>query len=370
MSEQDTNPVASARNWATIVLATVAVIGAIVLARNFLMPVFLAFLLALTVSPIRRGLQRHGVPAPLTAAALVIALVAGVTVLFTALAEPIRTYSEDSRQIAADVERKLRGISETIEKVAEASDQVEKLAEGEEDPGVEQVEIKEPGMFSRMAASAPLVAGQAVFSVVLLYFLIASGDMFYAKIVEASPTFRDKRKAIGIVRDIERRISRYFLTISAINAALGVAVGLVLWWIGMPNPLLFGVMACLLNFIPYLGSIVGIAITFAIGVVSFDTVGQAFLAAASYFAITALEGQFVTPWAVGKRLSANPVVVFIAVAFWGWAWSAIGMFIAVPLLIVIMVIAENVRGMEGVAIFLSGDRTDQGDTPENQAKAA
>lgn len=368
MSEKDFNS-AHARNWALFILAVVVLATALVVARNFLMPVFLSFLLALTFSPIRRFLQRSGIPAPLTAAGLVLSLVIALFLLVTALSEPVRTYSEDSARIASTVERKLRGVSETIEKVTDASKEVEDIADGEEDPEVTKVAIEEPGILARVAANAPIIAGQAIFSLALLYFLTASGDLFYAKVVEASPTFRDKRRAIEIMREIEKRISRYFLTITTINAGLGVAIGLALWWVGMPNPLLFGVMAFLLNFIPYLGAIAGVAITFAIGIVSFDTVGQAFLAAGLYFGLTTFEGQFITPWTVGKRLSANPVVVFIAVAFWGWAWSFIGMFIAVPLLIVTMVIAEHVRGMEGLAIFLSGERQKDEDPPDDEAPA-
>ncbi|NNL36499.1 MAG: AI-2E family transporter, partial [Silicimonas sp.] len=269
--------------------------------------------------------------------------------------------------IAADVERKLRGISETIEKVADAGEQVEELASGEADPDVEEVVLKSPDMLTRLAASAPYLVAQSIFMLVLLFFITASGDLFYAKIVEASPTFRAKRRAIGITRDIEKRISRYFLTISVVNAGLGASIGLTLWWLGMPNPLLFGVMAFALNFIPYLGALAGVAVTFAIGIVSFPTLGDALVVAAAYLALTTLEGQLITPYAIGRRLSLNPVIVFIAVAFWGWAWSVIGMFIAVPLLIVALVISERVEGLEGLAIFLSGERLPEPSEEEREA---
>ncbi|NNF91547.1 MAG: AI-2E family transporter [Boseongicola sp.] len=348
-------------------MAIVLLLAAIVLARNFLMPVFLAFLLALTFSPIRRFLQRRGVAASVTAAGLVFGLFLVLGILILLLYEPVQNYATDSGRIAADVERKLRGISETIEKVADAGEQVEELASAEADPDVEEVVIKSPDMLTRLAASAPYLVAQSIFMLVLLFFITASGDLFYAKIVEASPTFRDKRRAIGITRDIEKRISRYFLTISVVNAGLGASIGLTLWWLGMPNPLLFGVMAFALNFIPYLGALAGVAVTFAIGIVSFPTLGDALVVAAAYLALTTLEGQLITPYAIGRRLSLNPVIVFIAVAFWGWAWSVIGMFIAVPLLIVALVISERVEGLEGLAIFLSGERLPEPSEEEREA---
>lgn len=360
------------RNWPAIIIAVLLVLMGIVAARSFLMPVFLAFLLGITFSPIRRGLSRLGVPASVTAGGLVLSLCLLLVALVVMLSEPIQNYATDSRQIAADVERKLRGISETIEKVADAGDQVENLTEQPDDGSVE-VKISGPSLVSRIAVNAPWVVGQAVFILVLLFFLLASGDMLPTKIVQASPTFNDKRRSLEIVRGIERQISRYFLTVTTINAGLGVAVGTALWLMDMPTPLLFGVMAFILNFIPYVGALAGVAVTFAIGIVSYPTVFDAATAALVYLALTTIEGQFITPYAVGKRLSLNPVVVFVAVAFWGWAWSVIGMIVAVPLLIVAVVIAERIEGLEGLRIFLSGEGTTNGDADdkrEEKAKAA
>ncbi len=359
MPQDSEPPIVRPHSWALIALALLGLMAALVLMRSFLMPVFLAFLLALTFSPIRRILQRRGIAPAVTSAGLVLGLFVVLGLLILTLAGPVQEYSRNSAQIAFDIERKLLGLSKAMEQVSDASDRVEKIA-GQGDDNAEKVIVEGPGILSRIAMSTPLIAAQGIFTMVLLFFITASGDMFYAKLVEASPTFRDKRNAIAMTRDIERRISRYFLTIASINAGLGVAIGLTLWLLGMPNPLLFGVLAFLLNFIPYLGALAGVAATFAIGLVSFDTVGQAALVAGAYFALTSIEGQLVTPYAIGRRLSLNPVIVFLAVAFWGWAWSFIGMFIAVPLLIVTMVIAENVDGLRNFAIFLSGDR----DPPE------
>ncbi len=350
-------------NWPQKTLAIIAIFAVIVIARNFLMPIFLAFLLSLTFSPIRRTLQRRGVPPSVTSAALVLALITVTGLLIVALATPIQNYAQNSQTIAFEVGQKLRGISETLRQVSEASDQVQEMTDAAGGSGeeVEKVVVEDGGLVTKFVFNAPIVVGQLLIFLVLLFFLTASGDMFYEKLVQASPTFADKKRAVGIAYDIERKLSRYFFTIALINACLGVTIGALLWWIGMPNPLLFGVAAFALNFIPYIGAMAGVALTFAIGLVSFDTAGQAAFAAGIYLLCTTLEGQLVTPYAVGRRLKLNPVIVFIAVAFWGWAWSFIGMFIAVPALIGLRVLSEHIPALENLGIFLSGQQT-----PEEQ----
>ncbi|PVA06806.1 AI-2E family transporter [Thalassorhabdomicrobium marinisediminis] len=205
--------------------------------------------------------------------------------------------------------------------------------------------------------------GQVIFTLVLFFFLTASGDMFHEMLVQTASTFKDKKRAIQISHDIERKLSRYFLTITAINAGLGVAVGLARWGLGMPSPLLFGVLAFAFNYIPFLGAIAGVLLAFIIAVISFDTVSSALVVTGVYLGLTTIEGQLVTPYAVGRSLKLNPVLVFFAVAFWGWAWSVIGMFIAVPALIVLRVFSEKIPALEGLGIFLFGNEA----APEQRA---
>ena len=157
-------------------------------------------------------------------------------------------------------------------------------------------------------------------------FLLASGDFFLRKLIKVLPTLSDKKRALTITNTMQREISRYFLTVTLINAGLGLAVGTALYFIGMPTPYLWGAMAFALNFIPYLGALVGIVLTAAVALVSFDSIGQALLAPAAYLALATLEGNFITPTIMGKRFTLNPVVVFIWLIFWGWLWGVIGAF--------------------------------------------
>lgn len=343
----------SRSHWAVIGLFLIAAGGVLLLARTFLMPLILAFLLSLTFSPVRRFFKRTGLPDAISAGIIVLSLVSLCAVAAGGLAGPVQSYIDNGPSIMRDVEIKLRGISDLVAKVSDATEKVDELTDTDAEGPKVAVDTG-PGLFTQAVMSVPYVMAQAVLTLVMLFFLIASGDMFYEKLVAVSPTFKDKRRAIRIVYDIERKISRYFLTITVINAGLGTAVGLALWALGMPNPVLFGVLAFALNFIPFIGALAGVALTFAIGIVSFDTVGAAGLAAATYFVLTSIEGQLVTPYAVGRSLNLNPVAVFVAVAFWGWAWSVVGMFVAVPVLIIVRAMSERVDSLHGLGVFLSG----------------
>jgi predicted PurR-regulated permease PerM len=351
--DMETDLLRRSAHWSMIGLFLLALVAAVTLARVFLMPVMLAFLLSLTFSPVRRTLGRAGVPAWAVATMVTLALIAGLVAAAVGLTAPVRTYVEDAPRILREVEWKLRDVSSMIDKVADASREVERVTAGADDER-QRVAVAEPGALERAAWNTPYVIAQVVLTLALLFFLISSGDLFYEKLVKASPTFTDKRRAIRIAYDIERKISHYFLTIATINAGLGLSIGLALWLIGMPNPAVFGVMAFLFNFVPYVGAILGVVITFGIGLVTFDQAGTAALAAAVYLTLTTVEGQLVTPYAVGRSLRLNPVVVFVSVAFWGWAWSVIGMVIAVPMLIALRAFCEHIPALAGLGLFLSG----------------
>jgi predicted PurR-regulated permease PerM len=190
-------------------------------------------------------------------------------------------------------------------------------------------------------------------TLILLLFLLASGDMFYEKLVKSLPTLTDKKRGVRIARTVQREVSRYLLTISLINTGLGAVIAAGMLAIGMPNPVLWGVLAALLNFIPYLGSLLGIVLVGLVALVSFDAIWPALLAPLIYLACTAVEAQLVTPLVIGRRLEMNPVVIFLAIAFWGWLWGIVGALIAVPLLVILKVFADHVESLSAAGEFLS-----------------
>ena len=352
--------------WAVIGIFLLLLIGGITSARAFLIPVVLGFLSALVFSPVRRFLGSYGLAPKWSAFLIVSTLVAVLLGGVIVLAGPVEGWIEDAPKIGRQVERKVKGLLGSAHAVVEAGEQVNKIAKSGQEKNVQEVVVVAPGVFANLASVTPAILAQAVFSLVLLLFLLSSGDMFYEKIVHVMPTFKDKRRAVRIAYDIEHKLSRYLFTITAINAGLGVSIGTTMWLLGVPNPLLFGVIGFTFNYVPYLGAICGIAIATIVGLVTFDGIGHALLPGVVYFALTTMEGQFVTPYFVGRSLKMNTVVIFLSIALGAWLWSVMGMLLAVPLLVAIRAFCEHIPQLESVGDFLSA-RGSEGDSQEGAA---
>lgn len=342
------------RNWAITGIFWILVLGALSLAQGVFVPIISAFVLALTFSPVRRVLEGLGIPSSAAAGMIMISLLIVFCVLFYFISEALQEYLVDAPTFAEEVRRELSGLFGTIEPVLKAGDQIDALTSQNKQ---QTVALREPGFVSVMTQATPAVVSQLVVTLTLSFFLMASGDMFYEKLVQVMPKLKDKRRALAAARTIENQLSTYLFTISAINATLGVIIGLVMWLAGMPNPLLFGLGAFLLNYIPYIGSIGGISITLVTGLVTFDSTIQGILPALLYWIINTIEGQFLTPVMVGRRLKLNAVVVFISFALWAWVWSFMGMLLSTPILLMAKVVSDNVNGLESFGKFL-GDRDD------------
>jgi predicted PurR-regulated permease PerM len=188
---------------------------------------------------------------------------------------------------------------------------------------------------------------------ILLYFLLAYDGIFLAKITRSIPRLTDKKRAVSIVREIEMQISRYLLTITLINIGLGLAVGLVVYLLGLKNPVLWVVLVAVLNFVPYLGALTGIICMTLAAILSFDSLGYAMLFPASYLVLATLEGNFVTPFLLGRSLTLNPVMILIALTFWGWMWGIAGMILAVPIVASFKIFCDHMEPLAPVGEFLS-----------------
>ena len=347
-------------------------IGALAFARAFLTPVLLAFLLALVFSPVRRTLCRTGLPDGAAAVVIVGGLSAALLTVGYLLLTPVVGWVSDAPEIGRQIEDRVREIRSTLTLDATGG-QLEKAVDDVRDvvaPGSGDgrgVVVEKADVTERLLDTVPAIGVQTVLVLVLFLFLLASGDMFYEKVVHAVPRFRDKRRAVSTVRTIERKLSRYLLTITAINAALGIAIGLAMWALGMPDPLLFGVIGWLFNYVPYVGALAGTALAIAVGLLTFDGIGAALVPGLVYYALTVVEGQFVTPYLVGRNLKLNTVVVFLTIAFWAWLWSVVGMLIAVPVLVVIRTVCEALPSTRALADFLSARGVEQEEEEEGES---
>jgi predicted PurR-regulated permease PerM len=191
-------------------------------------------------------------------------------------------------------------------------------------------------------------------TVLFLYFLLVSGDTFLRRLVEILPHFSSKRQAVDISQQIESDISAYLLTISIMNAAVGVATGLVMWLTGVGDPILWGTLAFLLNYAPILGPAVGVVVFLFAGLLSIDTLWLALLPAALYLAIHIVEGETVTPLLLARRFTLNPVLVIFSLVFWYWMWGIPGAILSVPMLAIAKIVCDRVRPFVALGHFLEG----------------
>ncbi|MBZ9769849.1 AI-2E family transporter [Mesorhizobium sp. CA6] len=331
--------------------------AALYFARAFFMPVILAFLLALTLTPIVRLLRKHGIPEVVSATLLVLLSIFVFAAAGYLLSGPVIDLINNSYSIGQQLTERLAPFKRPLERMMDLAHQLEALTETSQEPGLQQVAVAPSGILST-AASNILEAGTAITIVfVLSLFLLASGTLFYEKIVQSFASMTQKKRALRIVYDVEREISHYLLTVSIINVSLGTVIGLGLWGLGMPNPLVWGAMAALLNFLPYVGALMTVVIVAVIALISFDTIAYALLAPAFVVLCDIIEGQFVTPTVVGRRLEINAVAIFIAIAFWSWLWGFVGALMAVPLLVVIKVFCDHFEGLSHVGNFLAAQQS-------------
>ena len=345
-------------------LVLVALFATAYFTRELILPVLLGFLLALTLSPISRWMFRLGIPHGASAALLIIAATLVILAVVFATASTVAAWSDDLPGIMAELRAKLRGIFDTM-------DEVRNVTEGMGTAGAEpatdepqQVVLREPGVLDTVMNTLTTIGTTLIVTLILALFLLSSGQLFYRKVVQVFPTLTGKKKALNTIYNVEKRVSRYLLTITVINACLGVAIGAYLTALGMPSGYVWGIAAFMLNYLPYIGAVIGTLLVGGLAIVTFDTLGYAMLAPIGYQILTGIEGNIITPLAVGRRLKMNTVAVFLTVIFWAWLWGVPGALIAVPVLVVFKVICENFEALETVGIFLSGE--DEKPVPEDE----
>jgi len=335
-------------------LAILAILYTIYLAQDILMPMTVAILLYLVLLPILRLLKRLHIPQALGAGLITISLIAALGLTVFTLAAPVADWISRVPTAMGEIESRLAVLRKPVDEVKKATEQVEKLTEIDGDKAKPQtVVVQAPGLMERAFSGLRAVGAQLAMIVLLLMVLLASGEMFKEKLVKIMPRLTDKKRAVTIMRGIEGEISNYLLTVTLINTGLGVATGLGLWAIGMSNAPLWGVMAAILNFIPYVGGIVGGVVVFAAALLALPTLTGAFLAIGVYFAIQLLESELVTPAIVGRRLSMNMVVIVISLIFWSWMWGVMGALLAVPILVFCKVLCDNIDGLKVIGEFIS-----------------
>lgn len=341
-------------SFSIIGIFVILLIGAFYFARAFFLPVMLALLVTLTFSPLVRYLRRHGIPSFVSAILLVLTLLTVFGSAMVYLSDPVSQIFADSPVIAQRIEERFAPLREPLRKIMQASAQLEEMA-GAAEPSTERVVVAQTGLAAWAADTLGGLTTTLGAALVLVVFLLSSGDLFLHKLVRILPTFSDKKRSVRVVHDVEFEVSRYLLTITGINICFGVAVAVAMAILGMSNALLWGVAATALNFIPYVGAAIGTGTALIVALITYGTVGPALLPPAAYLLFHTLESAFITPLVVGRRLELNVVAIFISLAFWSWMWGIVGALIAVPILVVVKVFCDSFPGLGHFGEFLSGN---------------
>ena len=339
------------RSIAVTGLLLLAVFYTVYFARAFLLPVTLAVLLDFLLSPIIRALKRLRVPEPVGAALVLLVLLGAVGAGGYTLAEPAREWMAKAPESLAKIQSRLRDLRRPVEQVTRTAEQVEAATEVSKS-GTNEVVLRAPRLSERLFGSTQSLLTGAMETIILLYFLLAAGDMFLQKLIKVLPLLKDKKKAVAIARETEASISTYLFTVALVNIGLGLAVTVVMLLLKMPNALLWGSLAALAEFIPYVGATVMLGLLTMAGLAVFPTVGHALLVPGAYLAVNLLQANFISPMVLGRRLTLNPVAILIGLIFWWWIWGVGGAFIAVPLLATFKIFCDHIESLAPIGEFL------------------
>lgn len=353
---------ARGRSWGVTTLTVLALLYTLYFARSFLMPIVVALLLSFLFSPLVRAMARIRIRPPLGAAVVILALLGVVGFGGYELAGPVQSWASRAPETLNTAQKKIRRLIRPIERAASrTAEQVQNAtgAVGGSAVPAQEVVVKQPSLIARVFGTTQRFVTAALEVVILLYFLLAAGDLFLQKLIKVLPTLGDKRKAVEIARMTEAGISTYLLTVACINVVEGTVVALVMWALGMPSPLLWGVMVAVFEFVPYLGALAIVVVLSVAAITTFDTVGHALLAPGAFLAINIIQANFVSPVLVGHRLELNPVALLVGLTFWFWIWGIPGAFMAVPLMATFKIFCDHIESLAALGEFL-GNR-DEGE---------
>jgi predicted PurR-regulated permease PerM len=332
-------------------LLLLAVLYTLHFARALILPLVLVLLLDALFSPLVRRLKRARVPEALSAALILATLVGTIGVGVYQLSGPAGVWVASAPQSLAKVRSKLKALRLPLESFNQTAAQVEEITDMGSDEVV-QVEVKQTSLGESLFGGTREVLTGALLVSVLLFFTLSAGDLFLVKAIKALPRLQDKKRAVQIARETEDQISSYLTTVTLINAAFGFMVGVAMYWLGMPNPVLWGVLAGVTNFIPYVGALLCMSVLAVVALVHFDTLGPALAVMAAFSVLNLIESYLLTPLVVGHQLSLNPVAVFVGVLFWGWIWGVVGALLAVPILAMTKIFCDRIEGLAPLGEFL------------------
>jgi predicted PurR-regulated permease PerM len=334
-------------------LFVLALLAAAYIASEILLPFVFAIVLKLLLQPAFRILERLHVPRIIAAVLLILALFGTVVGLGTAISSPARTWAAKLPEGIPRLQERLSFMREPVDTLQRFLRQVEDFGETGPSPTV-AAPAQGPTLLSKLFTGTRNFASGFFTTVLFLFFLLVSGDIFLHRLVEIMPRFRSKRQVVDIAQQTESDISAYLVTITIMNAAVGIATALAMSLTGVGDPILWGTVAFLLNYVPILGTALGVMIFLFAGLLTHDILWQALLPAGLYFGFHLIEGETVTPLLLARRFTLNPVLVIIALVFWFWMWGIPGVILAVPMLAIAKIICDRLQPLAAFGHFLEG----------------
>lgn len=335
-------------------LFTLGVLAALYVASQVILPVVLAFLLNLLLQPGVRLLERLHFPRVVGALLAIIFVFTTLVGLVAALSVPAATWAQRLPEGIPRLEAHLIVLKGPIQTLQKAIEQAEQVADTPPSQGSIVSVRRDLGLTGALFAGTRLVLDGLFTTVLVLYFLLVGGDVFLRRLVEILPRFSNKRQAVDISQQIREDISAYLVTVTAMNAAVGVATAAAMHLSGLGDPLLWGTTAFLLNFIPILGPLFGVCIFVLVGLLSFESLWWALLPPALYFGIHLVEGETLTPMLLARRFTLNPLLIILSLVFWFWMWGVLGAILAVPMLAILKIICDRLRPLKALGHFLEG----------------
>ncbi|HEV7694536.1 MAG TPA: AI-2E family transporter [Hyphomonadaceae bacterium] len=329
------------------VLAAIAICAALYVARAYLLPITAALVFAVVLAPLCGFFEWFRIPRVI--AALFALIFAGGIVYagFALIAQPASHWVENAPQTLDKAQRQLKKLREPFQPLQNFSQEVDKIQiMPTTTPATRSVVLQGPSLTQSLLASAQTLVVQAGFVVLLSYFLLITREEFRLKIIAFQPTLRARVRMARVFRDMKRRVGGYIVTFSAINIVVGVCTGLACWQLGLPDPIMFGGIATILNYIPFVGPTLTIALLALAGLSTFDNLLQASFPALAFMAISFVENNAVTPMIMGRRMTLNPLAIILAVSFWTWIWGPVGGLIALPILIMFKVICDHIPAFQ------------------------
>lgn len=347
--------VALAPRWATIGLFIIALFYTFYFAAPVLIPITIAILLSVLLSPAVEWLERLRLPRAVASAIIVVGALGLIVTAVVTLAAPAQDWVVRLPASFDKLEQRLKLIKKPIEEIQRATEQIENVTELSQKPPQRRqiVELRRPSFAGELLSGTQRAMTAVGIVIILLFFLLATGDLFLRKLVALMPSDENKARTVDIAHSVKKDISFYLQSLTMTNLGYGVLVTCAGWALGLENALLWGAVTAILSFAPYVGPVVILILLSMASLASQASLSVALALPAIYLCVLLTVQNLVSPYIWGRRLSLNPVAIFIAIIIWGWMWGMAGALLAVPLLASFKIVADRVSALRPAAEFLS-----------------